>query len=148
MKERSLLYGSNDSWRHWIFCSITKSWNKGRKNKLLGMQKSWLSLRSFWENILFLIKTFSLGHFSIPRMWDAEFSLSTKQNRRSHKALFARCRLEVPVRHNLTQSVHRALPTRDHIATIPADQKGTHLTKCGEYGEKINNIHPPQQRKF
>lgn len=40
----------------------------------------------------------------LARMWDAEFSLSTKQNRTSHKALFARCRLEADIRHNLTQS--------------------------------------------
>lgn len=61
----------------------------------------------------------------LARMWDAQFSLST--NRRSHNALFARCRLEIPVRHNLT--LHRALTTRDHIATKLADQKDAHLAK-------------------
>lgn len=107
MKERSLLYGSSGSWRHLNFLQHYQVPEQRRKSKLLGMQELAFTKKFLGKYIIFN-KNLLSWTLLLARMWDAEFSLSMKQNRRSHKALFARCRLEVAIRHNLTQSTGRS----------------------------------------
>lgn len=115
-----------NSWRNWFSCSIPKSHYKEGESKLVGMHKNWLSKRSFWENTFFVIKTFSWTHF-LARTWDAELGSSTKQTRRSCKALFARGRLKGPVRPHRT---HRAFPKGSQLSwRSVADQEDAHLAK-------------------
>lgn len=87
-----------------LFAALPSPGTKGGESKSLGMRKSWLSLRKFLGKHIIFNKNLLSWTLLLARMWDAEFSLRTKQNRRSQKALFARCRLEVPARHTLTQS--------------------------------------------
>lgn len=123
-----------------VSCSITKSQKKWGKSKLLGMHESWLSNRSFWENIF--NKNLLSWTLLSARRRDAQRSLSTTQSRRSRKAWFARGRLKVLVRSDLTwctvtkrgpRSI-QAIPGRSELRTL-GKVRAVCLNCCSFWGK-------------